>query len=135
MSVIDSIGRLELSINLIVQAGERDLVVLPAGFSLTEAHFARAADDLVVTFPDTSRVVVRNYFAYPDPPSFRASEAVTNSDASPADATDFSLAPSQAITPEEVAAILREYKASLRKDDNRRPPAKRPRRTRKTARL
>jgi Ca2+-binding RTX toxin-like protein len=70
-AIADSAGRLELSedsSSFTLQAGTDGAVELPAGFSLSEAEFVPSGDDLVMTFPDGSQVVVEDYFAQANPP-------------------------------------------------------------------
>jgi len=52
-------------------------VALPAGFAIADAEFARSGGDLVLTAPDGSRAVVRDFFAADPPPALTLPEGVS----------------------------------------------------------
>jgi Ca2+-binding RTX toxin-like protein len=57
-------GEQPLSLN----AGDGESLTLPEGFDLTSAEFEASGDDLIVTAPDGSRVVVEDYYSQENPP-------------------------------------------------------------------
>jgi len=50
---------------------------LPAGFAIADAEFARSGGDLVLTAPDGSRAVIRDFFAAEPPPALTLPEGVS----------------------------------------------------------
>ncbi len=53
---------------LSLNAGDGESLTLPEGFDLTSAEFEASGDDLIVTAPDGSRVVVEDYYSQENPP-------------------------------------------------------------------
>ena len=57
-----------------LDAGAGGEIVLPQGLSLSQAEFAQAGDDLVLTFPNGTQVTLDGYFDLPHPPTLASSD-------------------------------------------------------------
>jgi len=62
--------------SLTLNAGDSDSVSLPEGFPLTEATFEVSGDDLVITAPDGTQVVVEDYYGGDAPPELTTPDGV-----------------------------------------------------------
>ena len=60
--------------SLVIEASADGMPVLPEGFSVTTADFARAGADLVLTAADGTQVLIQGYFALPTPPALVSAE-------------------------------------------------------------
>jgi hypothetical protein len=55
--------------DLVLDVGAGDLLTIPQGAALLEADFDRSGPDLLLTLPDSTRIVVSDYFAVENPPT------------------------------------------------------------------
>ncbi len=55
--------------DLALDVGAGDLLTIPQGAALLEADFDRSGPDLLLTLPDSTRIVVSDYFAVENPPT------------------------------------------------------------------
>jgi len=62
--------------SLKLNAGDSDSISLPEGFPLTEATFEVSGDDLVITAPDGTQVVVEDYYGGDAPPELTTPDGV-----------------------------------------------------------
>jgi len=62
--------------SLTLNAGDSDSISLPEGFPLTEATFEVSGDDLVITAPDGTQVVVEDYYGGDAPPELTTPDGV-----------------------------------------------------------
>jgi len=57
-----------------LSASGTDVLTLPEGLSVSEAEFAVDGSDLVLTFPDGSKVTVENYYEQAQPPQLASAD-------------------------------------------------------------
>jgi hypothetical protein len=57
-----------------LSASGADVLTLPEGLSVSEAEFAVDGSDLVLTFPDGSKVTVENYYEQAQPPQLASAD-------------------------------------------------------------
>ncbi|MEQ9555394.1 MAG: FecR domain-containing protein, partial [Rhodospirillales bacterium] len=57
-----------------LSASGADVLTLPEGLSVSEAEFAVDGSDLVLTFPDGSKVTVENYYEQAQPPQIASAD-------------------------------------------------------------
>lgn len=62
--------------SLALNAGDSDSISLPEGFPLTEATFEVSGDDLVITAPDGTQVVVEDHYGGDAPPELTTPDGV-----------------------------------------------------------